>query len=154
MTLPREQRELAEQIAGELDKHLHALAGLFGLDLYLEHQDRPPARAEELAAQLLSGDEKLAAQIVVDMAGVIIPDNLAADDDWWTTPLGRAVAKSVGHPTETHVSYSQAAAILGRTRGRVGQLVHDGTLPYDSEHGGIPVEAVKGLLNGHSGGGD
>lgn len=132
---------VAAQIQDELERALWALVPLLGPDLHDDYGRRPAEVAAMLAAQLASGDDRLAAQTVIDLAAAgVIPDD--PDPDWWATPLGRAVAASVGHPTATHVSYSVAGAMLGVTRGRVGQLVAAHKLDRHPD-GGVDVTSIR-----------
>lgn len=62
------------------------------------------------------------------------------DPAWWSTPLGRACGAALGQDDVT-LSYSQAGAILGVTKGTIGKLVERGTLPRHPD-GGIPRSAV------------
>lgn len=101
-------------------------------------RQRADAAARIMAAQLASRDDKLAAQTAIDLAGTVLPD--AIPDDFWPTPLGRLIAKSVGWPGAEEVSYSQAAAMLGVSKTRVQQLLEAGKL---ERHPGGGVTSVS-----------
>lgn len=62
------------------------------------------------------------------------------EPQWWGTPLGRACGAALGQDG-AEVTHSQAAAILGVSRGTISQLVARGTLPRHP-HGGVAREAV------------
>jgi len=132
---------VAAQIREELERLLWSLVPLLGQDLDELFGRRPGAKADMLAEQLTSGDDHIAAETVIDLAAAgVIPDDPGLA--WWASALGRAVAASVGHPSATHVSYSVAGAMLGITRGRVGQLVADGKLERHSD-GGVDVGSIR-----------
>lgn len=137
---------LAAQIQDELERLLWALVPLLGQALHDDYGRRPGEVAGMLAAQLTAGDDRLAAETVIDLAAAgVIPDDPVSE--WWATPLGRAVAASVGHPSAEHVSYSVAGAMLGVTRGRVGQLVAARKLDRHPD-GGVSVASIQQRIAG------
>lgn len=130
--------QIAEEIEARLVWPLESLlgpGGEFGL-----LRERALATARVLAAQLASGDDRLAAQTAIDLAAAILPDEIP--DGWWATPLGRLMAQSAGHPTAEAVSFSVAAAMLGVSKGRVQQLVTAGKLDRHPD-GGITSASVR-----------
>lgn len=134
---------LAEQIRRDLGQLASAMEALVGLDARLE--SRVNARAPLIAAQLLCGDDKLAAQTVIDLMCVLFPGNVEPPTIWWGTPLGRAVARSVGHPTAEVVSYSVAGAMLGVTKTTIGNAVTAGRL-VAGDTGGVTAASVREQL--------
>lgn len=132
----------AGQIAEEIEARLiWPLEGLLGPgDEFGLLRARAQGAARMMAAQLASGDDKLAAQTAIDLAGAILPDDIP--DVWWSTPLGRLMAQSVGHPTAEAVSFSVAAAMLGVSKGRVQQLAGAGKLERHPD-GGITAASVR-----------
>lgn len=101
-------------------------------------------RAPVLAAQLCSGDDRLAAETVVDVLGVLWRSG-GPPDDWWHTPVGRACATSIGIDGSEAVSASVAGAMLGVSRGRVYQLAAGGMLARHPD-GGVTRRSVMSRL--------
>ena len=133
--------DAATQIAGLIDERLlSVLEMLLGPgEEFAFLRQRADAAARMMAAQLASGDDKLAAQTAIDLAA-LLPDVIP--DDFWPTPLGRLIAASVGWPGTEHVSYSNAAAMLGVSKTRVQQLLEAGKLERHPD-GGITSVSVR-----------
>lgn len=106
--------------------------------------DRVHAQAPRWAANILGDDDKLAAQTVIDIMCVIGAD-AGQPTEWWATPLGRAVARSVGHPTADVVSYSVAGAMLGYSKQAVHKMVKTGRLTA-GDSGGVTVASVQAMI--------
>lgn len=143
--------DLVEQIVRLLDIRL-----LDPLEVLLEGDDAVAAlrqlvrlRAGRWAAQLRDGDDTTAVRAAVRLIATLYPDDRAFDPpvDWWATPLGRVVARRVGHPAAESVSYATAGAMLGITRQGVHDLVRRGRLPRHPD-GGVPSAAVRDRLRG------
>ncbi|HTJ66188.1 MAG TPA: hypothetical protein VL551_01540 [Actinospica sp.] len=134
--------DAAAQIAEEIDaQHIWPLESNLGPgEEFGILRQRAAATARMMAAQLASGDDKLAAQTAIDLASLILPDDIP--DDFWATPLGRLIAKSAGHPSSDEVPYSVAAAMLGVSKTRVQQLVEAGKLERHPG-GGITSVSVR-----------
>ena len=116
------------------DRVVSSLRSLGWSDLALEAEGRVAATAAMLVTQLLQDeDDRLSAQTVIDCAGVLF--DLVPEPEWWRTPFGRLVARSIGRDDAESVSHSVAAAMLGVTRGTVAQLVHRGTLDRHPDGG-------------------
>ena len=140
---------LAEQLAEELGARAGALGALLGFDMLgPDMADELPRRveqhAETLATQLATPDDRLAAQTVIDIACVLWPDGTFAPPEWWHTPLGRAMARSMG-PDDWSVTHTVAAAMLNVHRGTISKLVHRGTLARHPD-GGVSRSAVMARL--------
>lgn len=118
--------EVCSQLYDELAAHVHAFAALVPIVGDVVTGDAIEQSAGLLAGQLLGPDERMAAQTVIDLANVLGWDT--DDPHWWRTPLGQAVAASVGHPSAEAVTQEVAAAMLGVTRQRVQQLIAAGRL--------------------------
>jgi hypothetical protein len=132
-------RQIADEIETALMWPLQTLLGnddLFGL-----LRARALASAG-VAAQLASGDDRLAAQTAIDLAAAIFPGDTEIPADWWGSPLGRLMAQSAGHPTAEAVSFSVAADMLRVSKGRVQQLVRQGKLDRHPD-GGITSASVR-----------
>lgn len=110
-------------------------------------RDRLRIEAEAWAAQLLGPDERQAGSAAARIIAVLFDGDTAFDppDEWWSTPLGRAIAVRTGHPTAKAVSYATAGAMLGITRQGVHDLVKRGKLARDPD-GGVTAESVTERL--------
>ncbi|MBG0569105.1 hypothetical protein [Actinoplanes aureus] len=140
---------LTRQLRRDVGAAAEALGALLGPDLTLTLTSMVHERAPLWAGQLLSGDDREAAQVVTDLAVAgIVPEN--PDDRWWATPLGRAVARSVGHPAAETVSHSVAAAMLGVHKSRIGQLIAKGQLDRAPD-GSITTISIRAYLTTPSG---
>jgi hypothetical protein len=134
--------ELAEQLRAEIGAVVGATVALFGPSAaHLEAQ--LDVCALLWASQLLSDDDKLAAQTVIDLVCVRWPNGTEPPTDWWGTPFGRAVAASVGHPTSDVVSYSVAGAMLGCSKQYIQRMADRGDLVRGGDGYGVTVESVR-----------
>ncbi len=134
--------DAASQIADEIEvRHIWPLESNLGPgEEWNLIRQRARVTARVMAAQLASGDDKLAAQTAIDLASPILPDDIP--DDFWPTPLGRLIAKSVGYPGAEEVSYSVAAAMLRVSKTRVQHLVEARKLERHPD-GGITTASVR-----------
>ncbi|MFC7548891.1 hypothetical protein [Plantactinospora sp. GCM10030261] len=98
------------------------------------------ARAATWATLIVDGDDSAAVGTVMRMVATLYPGDGPFDPpvDWWRSPLGRAVAHRVGHPTATSISYATAGAMLGITRQGVHDLVRRGRLTRHPDGGVVP----------------
>jgi hypothetical protein len=133
--------DVERQIGEELDRVAHPIWFLLAPDLLAEMESRIASHARAMAGQLAQDeDDRLAAQTVIDLMTVCYADR-DPDSDWWRTPLGRLVARSIGADDAEAVSRSVAAAMLGVHPGTVAQLVHRGRLDRHPD-GGITRASV------------
>ncbi|MQY16098.1 hypothetical protein SRB5_62900 [Streptomyces sp. RB5] len=104
--------------------------------------------AEVWAAQLLGPDTRTATRTAARLLGALFPGDAPFDPPaaWWRTALGRAVARTAGHPAARTVSYSTAGAMLGITRQGVHDLVKRGKLERDPD-GGVTTSSIRDRLN-------
>lgn len=144
---------LVEQIVRLLDVRL-----LDPLEILLEGDDAVDAvrqlvrvRAQRWAASLRGEDESAAATAAIRLVSSLYPGDRPFDPpaEWWSSPLGNAVALAVGHPAAQSVSYAVAGAMLGITRQGVHDLVRRGKLPRHRD-GGVPPGAVRDRLRGRT----
>jgi hypothetical protein len=143
----RTHAALTEQLRKDVAAVTWGLTALLGPCEELQLVDqRINAHAAMWAAALLGDDDKLAAQTVLDLMAVLW-SNCDPTTDWWRTPLGRAVARSVGHPTADVVSYSVAGAMLGCSKQYVGKLIQAGRLDR-GPNGGVTSRSVRATLQG------
>lgn len=131
---------ITAQIRDEVAAVALALEALIGPDCP-RVSERVQDRAPMWAAQLLDEDDRLAAQTVIDLMNVLPPPTA----DWWGSPLGQAVARSVGHPDADHVSYSVAGAMLGVSKQAVAKMVGTGRLSRGPD-GGVTTASIQQLL--------
>jgi len=140
---------LAAQLCDEVGAVVFGLMGLFGpAEELLRLDEVLHARAVMWAAQLLGEDDNIAADTVNDLASVLWPGQCEPVIDW-TSPLGRAMARSVGHPNAKEVTYSVAGAMLGVTKQRVGQWVDDGRLSR-GDISGVTSDSIRNFLRGRA----
>lgn len=144
--------------AAELSRHLVRLLEIRLLDpleILLDGDDTVAAlrtvvarRADAWAAELLGADHDAARFTAIRLVATLYPQDAAFDPppDWWATPLGQVVARRVGHPGATHVSYAVAGAMLGVTRQAVHDLTARGKLDRHPD-GGVAVTSVRDRLN-------
>jgi hypothetical protein len=142
----------------ELREHLIAVVSSRLLDPLSMLVDSDPAvdplrqrvrrHAEMWAGRLLGRDEREAAHTGARLVAALYPAAEAFEPpvDWWRTPLGRVVARRVGHPGKQRLSYSDAAAMLGITRQGVHDLVRRHKLRRDP-NGGVESDSVRDRLN-------
>lgn len=136
---------VAEQIRVEIGTVVGAVVALLGpAAAHIEHQVN--GASIMWAEQLLGDDEKLAAQTVIDLMNVRWPNGAEPPVAWWATPLGQAVAASVGHPTSDVVTYAVAGAILGCTRQNVQKLVDAKRLTRGPDGHGVTSKSVRAWL--------
>ena len=149
--------ELVEQITRLLDIRL-----IDPLELLLDGDDVVAAlrtlvrvRAGRWADELLHGGDDEAVGRAARLISTLYPDDRAFDPpaDWWRTPLGRTMARRVGHPSAASVSYATAGAMLGISRQGVHDLVRRGRLPRHPD-GGVPSAAIRDRLRAPATGDD
>lgn len=154
--------EAANQLRDELLHRLDALASLVACTdepLWLgDVQDALPS-LEGAAAPLVErlfprpadvdeDEEDFTALLAVRTAEAIVvalwPEAIPPAS-WWATPLGALVARWYAPVGDDGVSVIVAAAMLGRTRGRVYQLLDDGKLDRHPEGGVTRVSVAHRL---------
>ena len=121
-------------------------------------RERVRADAEMWAAQLLGADDRPARHTGARLISAFYPGDAPFEmpASWWRTPLGRAVARRMGHPTAEVVSYPVAAAMLGITRQGVHDLVRRGKLDRADaapgpHAGGVTTASVRVRLLSRTG---
>lgn len=111
---------------------------------------REQARREAVtwAAGLLGPDRPRAVHTGARLISVLYPGDAAFDPppEWWRTPLGRAIARRLGHPSAERVPYAVAGAMLGITRQGVHDLVRRGKLRRHPD-GGVTTGSVRERLD-------
>lgn len=140
---------VAEQLTDELADAAAPLVALLHPDLAIQVDQALRDQADVLAAQLCQDtDDRLAAQTVIDVMNFLWP-NAAPEEAgrgcWWTTPLGRMCARSLGHSTTDAVTHSVAAAMLGIKTGSIGAMVQRGVLDRHPD-GGVTKASVFARL--------
>lgn len=141
---------LTGQLVEELDRTLVGpVRSLLGFDLADMLTERIRGRADMWAA-ILSGDdhEDEAAELVLDLMTTLWPHadpEHVGRADWWRTPLGLAVGRSIGRDDAEAVTHHIAAAILGISRGAVGTMVSRGTLDRHPDGGVLRAAVLQRL---------
>ena len=138
--------DLAAQLKDELAERAWNWAQLLGLDWHEFTEQRIADRVGMLAHQLTSAEDedRLAGAQAQDVMMALWPHE-DPPPEWWSTPVGRAVAASYGLPGAEAVSASVAAAMLGVSRGRVYQLLDAGKLDRHPD-GGVTATSVAQRL--------
>jgi hypothetical protein len=105
------------------------------------------ARATGWAGSMLGPDDRAAVGTLMRVVSTLYPGDgpFQPPLDWWRSPLGRVLARRVGHPTAGSVPYSVAGAMLGITRQGVHDLVSRGKLERHPE-GGVTPASVRARL--------
>ncbi|GAA2224438.1 hypothetical protein ACFY2R_25905 [Micromonospora olivasterospora] len=151
--MPPTPDELADQLV-----RLLAIRLLDPLEILLDGDESVTAlrdlvrvRAGRWAERIVAGDDATAVGTVMRVIATLYPDDgpFSPPPQWWGTPLGRAVAWRVGHPTATSVSYAVAGAMLGISRQGVHDLVTRGRLTRHPD-GGVTPESVRDRLRARS----
>lgn len=120
---------------------------LDGADPVAQARDLVRRRAVEWAELMLDGDDAVAVGTIIRLTATLYPSDGPFDPpaDWWRTPMGQVVARRVGHPTVTAVSYPVAGAMLGITRQGVHDLLARGKLVRHPD-GGVLPESIRDRL--------
>ncbi|MEU4687974.1 hypothetical protein [Actinoplanes sp. NPDC023714] len=143
---------LAEQLLRLVDVRL-----LDPLEILLEDAEIPGGlrivlrrRAAVWAETIEKNDHAAAVHTIARIIATLYPDEHAftPPPEWWRTPLGQAVLRTVGHPYAEAVSLATAGAMLGISRQGVHDLVRRGKLPRHPG-GGVPVNAIRERLLDH-----
>lgn len=137
--------ELVEQLRTDVGDMVGRLMNLTGpSNEMLLVEQAVHSRATMWASQLLGDDDKVAADTVLDLVHLLWP-HAEPTTEWWRTPLGRAVARSVGHPTADVVSFNIAAAMLQCSRQNISKLVAAGRL-HRGPAGGVTTASIRDEL--------
>lgn len=136
---------LVEQLQTDVGAVGFRLLSLIGSPDEIAHLDqRLEQHAQVWAAELLGDDDRLAAQTAIDLINLLWPhSDISAE--WWSTPLGHATARSVGHPTAEVISYAVAAAMLGCSKQHISKLIEAGRL-HRAPSGGVTSASVRSEL--------
>lgn len=140
------QGEVSDQLADLIGQRLWTIESLAGVPDPADLDRRAQRIASAVAASLCSADDNTAAQATIDVGNALWPDH-DPPDDWWTTPLGRACARSLGTDDQA-ISASNAAAMLGTSRSRVYQLVDVGRLDRHPDGGVVRSSVMRRLAGG------
>ncbi|QFG20731.1 hypothetical protein [Actinomadura sp. WMMB 499] len=150
MTTTEDHVELVAELLRVLEARiLDPLEILLASDEPLEPiRARLRTEAEVWAAQLLGADRARATLTAARLIGVLFPGDAPFDPpaEWWRTALGRAVARTAGHPGAAAVPFSTAGAMLGITRQGVHDLVKRGKLDRAPD-GGVTSSSIRDRLD-------
>lgn len=129
-------REAADGLAEDLQQRYASLV-LALPDLTQELTARLDRLAMTLAVQLSSTDEAERAEAALETVTLLDPPA-----SWWGTVQGRLTAAAYADTADGTVSYGEAAAMLGVTRGTVSNLVARGRLERAADHQGVVLASV------------
>jgi len=119
--------DLRAEIANLLADRAFLLAGAIAPELAGALGAAAAAGSERVVADLLGDDERAAAA-----AGILLVTLAWGEgdppDEWWHTPAGRAVARTVTADPGESVRAATAARMLGVSSQRVGDLLAKGKL--------------------------
>jgi hypothetical protein len=149
---PVSREDLVEQLVELVDERL-----LRPLDALLETASIDSLRrlvgltAKTWAGRLTDPDDEVAAATAAHLIGTLYGAGpFEPPRDWWRTPLGRVVLRSIGHPGAERVSYATAGAMLDITRQGVHDLAARGKLDRHPD-GGVTTVSVRRRVLAHSG---
>lgn len=151
---------LVEQLVGLAERRLLDPLEILTQDpgLVRPLRERLRADAEMWAARLLGPDDRQARHTGARLISAFCPGDAPFEMPvaWWRTPLGRAIARRMGHPSADVVSYPVAAAMLGITRQGVHDLVRRGKLDRAADapgtrSGGVTTASVHARLLSRTG---
>jgi len=125
---------VTSQLHVELGAIIRALGAVLGSNVRELAGWRLECACHRLAAELCSEDDQMVDEAASAVMSARWPD-AEPTPQWWRTPVGRLVARSMGGHDTAAVTHSVAAAMLGVTRGTVAQLVHRGTLDRHPDGG-------------------
>jgi hypothetical protein len=134
--------DAAAQLRTELGGRAHALATLVG------GSSEVWAEVPGIIERLAGDDDRQAAQTSIDVMAALWPDGTEPPPEWWHSPLGRLVARSVGTDDAEAVTYSATAAMLGVTIGTIKQLAYRGTLDRHPDGGVLRSSILQRLARG------
>lgn len=137
--------ETTEQLSAEIGDVARSIGDILGADIAEQIELRLESRCRLLAAELCSEDDHAAAEAARTVMFVRWPEGCEPPPEWWRTPVGRMVARSIGHEDGDSVSRSVAAAILGVHPGTVATLLERGKLERHPD-GGITRASVLARL--------
>lgn len=98
--------------------------------------------AATIVADLAGDDAKVASrthEALMTLLWPHRPPEQAGRPDWWSTPLGQLCARVAVNDDTVGVSHATAAAMLGLTKGTIGQMVTRGNLERHSGGGAGPT---------------
>ncbi|MDP9848631.1 hypothetical protein [Streptosporangium lutulentum] len=153
---PDERRALAEDlrriVGSRVLDPLDILLGAddpFGASESERLRERLEARSRAWADVLFGQDDQKAAYLAIRLVSALYPSDAPFDPPvgWWSTPLGRAVARRAGHPSASAVPVSVAAAMLGITRQGVHDLLRRRKLDRAASDGGVTTSSIHARLS-------
>lgn len=137
-----------EQLNAEIMTLVNTIEGLLGpdsIEFAMELRGRLEFTARTYTRRILSDNDHEAAGAAVDVVTSLFPGDREIPDAWWSTPLGRVVAATAGHPTAENVTFSVAGAMLGVSKQRACKLADEGKLDRHPD-GGVTVLSVQQRL--------
>lgn len=126
-------KQLHEEIIAAAVPIVDILDAMMGSRRFRSYAKRTAA-ADAVDLLTRHGKRHLVANRVLYRHGACPPN------DWWQTPAGLIVAEWATDLPDVLLSQTDAAEILGVTRGTVSRLVHNGDLPSTAD--GIPLRPV------------
>ena len=146
MTTPR---TATTQLFDELGVVAFNLAAILGTDIHDVLTARIAARADYLVAELTAG--QYPDETASDILTVLWPHG-DPELGWWRTPLGLAIAPAwIAHlGADESWSRTEAAEVLGVTRGTVVQLTARGSIERADDGGCSRASVLRRLLRLHA----
>lgn len=96
--------------------------------------------ATAIATWLCSNDDDVATLVSIELVEALWPQ-CDAPLRWWRSPLGRVIARTLGHPTADSVSESIAALVLNTDVAEIDNLLSTGALEVHPD-GGVTVASI------------
>lgn len=136
--------EATEQLASELGVAVEALFPFTGLHDW-DHAELP-SRLRRCIADLASGNDDIAAEACMSVMVALWPHCSPEDvgqPEWWSTPLGRLCARSLGRTDAETITHAVAAAMLAVHRSYIGVLVSRGRLDRHPDGGVLRASVLQ-----------
>lgn len=103
------------------------------------------AAATLITTVLTGNDDNSRADTAADLYAIVCGAHPEPPPEWWATPLGRAIATSIGRDDSDAVSAAIAGQMLGVSRTQIYRLADDGLLDRHPD-GGITRTSVMSRL--------
>lgn len=141
--------DLEQQLRCELE---HALAGpvaaLLGADVGGQVRTRIDSQASLLASQLASGNRRIAGRLTTRLLDEVLYPDGWPPVQWWTTPLGFALARWYRPAADVVITIQEAGELLDLTEQTIAKPIGEETLQPGQEAGTVTLASALAYLSG------